>query len=235
MNSTRVWCFEAPSIDFAAGHRQCGERAGGAVARIVVSHTSVQSGPHRQRRWRAINRLNLRLFIHVEHQGGRVEVEPDDVGQLAVELGGAADLEALQPVRLQPVLLPDAIDRVRLQPDLLGQPQRVPIDRRLGPTQCCADSRLFTGPADPPRAPHTRLGAQSDKPIAAVPPPPQTDGSLTYFKPGRQAVDTLAQRYPTLFALLSPKLEICYAHATTAPMQVICSAILHFSTASRPC
>ena len=116
--------LEAPSMDLAAGHLQRGEQAGGAVARVVVSHTSGQSGPHRQRRLRAIKRLNLGLFIHAQHQGllRWVQIEPDDIGQLPVELGVAAELEALDPVRLQPVLLPDAMDRGRRKPDLFGQP-----------------------------------------------------------------------------------------------------------------
>ena len=92
--------LEAPSMDLAAGHLQRGEQAGGAVARVVVSHTRGQSGPHRQRRLRAIKRLNLGLFIHAQHQGPLrwVQIEPDDIGQLAVELGVAAELEALDPV-----------------------------------------------------------------------------------------------------------------------------------------
>src|SRR5215470_15023785 len=59
---------EAASMHLAAGDLQRCEQAGGAVAGVVVAHAGWQSRPHRQRRLGAVKRLNLRFFIHTQHQ-----------------------------------------------------------------------------------------------------------------------------------------------------------------------
>jgi hypothetical protein len=62
--------------------------------------------------------LNLGLFIHAQHQCAlrRVQVQARDVGQLGVELRGAAELEGFDPMRLQTVFLPDPVHRGGRQP-----------------------------------------------------------------------------------------------------------------------
>jgi len=69
-----------------------------------------------------VQRLNLGLFIYPQHQRtfGRVEVKAHDVSELAVKLRVSAELEVLHPMRLQPVLLPDAMYGGGAEPDLLG-------------------------------------------------------------------------------------------------------------------
>ena len=57
MNSTWVWRLKHRPWTLPLATSSAA--AGGAVARVVVSHTSGQSRPHRQRRLRAIKRLNL--------------------------------------------------------------------------------------------------------------------------------------------------------------------------------
>src|SRR5207244_11713369 len=137
-------------------------------------------------------RLNLRLFVHAQHQRAlrRVQIEPDDIGQLGVELRVAAELEGFDPVRLEPILLPDAMDGGRRQPDLLGHTPRAPMSRRLGLAQRRADYRLLLGRADPPRAAPTRLSAQPLESRAPIAPPPQAHRGLGYLKPHCQTAHT---------------------------------------------
>ena len=65
---------------------------------------------HGQQRLRAVERLNLRLFIHTENQGtvGRVEVEPDNVADLVDKQRIGRQLEGFDAVRLLSEGAPDA-------------------------------------------------------------------------------------------------------------------------------
>ena len=65
------------------------------MAGIIMGHVGGQSGPHRQSRLDRVKRLNLRLFVHSQHQRPlrRVEIKPDDIGQPDVRI--AAELEGL--------------------------------------------------------------------------------------------------------------------------------------------
>ena len=186
----------ATPVDLAAGHLQRGEQTGGAVAQVIMGHAGGQPGPHRQHRLGAVKRLNLRLLVHAQHQRalGGVQIEPDDIGQLCVELRVAAELEGFDPVRLEPILLPDAMNGGRRQPNLFGQAPRAPMGRRLGLAQRCADYRLLLGRGNPPRAAHPRLGAQPLESRAPIAPPPQTNRGLGYPKPRGQSADTLTRR-----------------------------------------
>src|SRR6202040_820927 len=55
---------------------------------VIVGPTCGQAAPHRQQRQAAVKRLNLRLFVYAQHQRslGRVQIQPDDVSQLLLEL-----------------------------------------------------------------------------------------------------------------------------------------------------
>ncbi len=102
---------EAVRMNLAAGRLQRGEQAGGAVAGVIVGAPGRQTWPHRQQPLGAVKRLHLRLFVHAQHQRPlrRIEIEPHHLGQLAVKIGISAELEGLDPMRLQPALLPDAM------------------------------------------------------------------------------------------------------------------------------
>jgi hypothetical protein len=106
----------ATPMNLAAGHLQRGKQAGGAMASVIMDHGGGQPRPHRQCRLGTVKRLNLRLFVHAQHQRAlwRVQIESDDVGQFGVELRVAAELEGFDPVRLEPILLPDASAITRL-------------------------------------------------------------------------------------------------------------------------
>src|SRR5437773_7273701 len=69
--------------------------------------TGRDPGSQRLDRLRAFQRLNLALLIDAQHQGfrRRVQVEADDVPQLAHEVGIAAELERLDAMGLEIVAL----------------------------------------------------------------------------------------------------------------------------------
>ena len=93
-----------------------------AMALVVVRHGRAPTALHRQPRLGAVERLDLALLVHREHQRvlGRVHVEPDDVADLLDELRVVRKLEGLDPVRLQAVLAPDAVNGGRRQAARLG-------------------------------------------------------------------------------------------------------------------
>jgi hypothetical protein len=61
---------------------------------------------HRQRLLGPIQRLNLGLLIDAEHDRvlGRVQIQPDNVGDLGDQLGIGRELERFGPPRLHPVM-----------------------------------------------------------------------------------------------------------------------------------
>ena len=66
-----------------------------------------------QNRLRAVQRLNLALLVHAEDHSlvGRIQIQPHYVADLGHELRVRAELEGFHPVRLQPIGLPDSVDR----------------------------------------------------------------------------------------------------------------------------
>lgn len=79
------------------GDFQGGEQGGGAVPDVAVGGAFGQSGAHRQDRSGPVEGLDLTFLVHAEHDGvfGRVEVEPDDVADLGVQVGVGRELERL--------------------------------------------------------------------------------------------------------------------------------------------
>src|SRR6516225_2262147 len=102
----------ATADDPAGGDVKSGEQRGRAVALVVMTAAFDLSRSHWQQRLRAVERLNLRLFINAQDQGmgGRVEVQSDDVAHLVDKHRIARQLEGFKAVRLQPEGAPDASD-----------------------------------------------------------------------------------------------------------------------------
>ena len=105
------------------GDVQSGEQRRRAVPDIVVGVALDVAQAHRQRRLRAIERLNLRLFIHAQHHRvvRRVEVQPDDVAHFLDEERIGGQLEGLRQVRLDPEQGAPALHRALA--NALGPPQ----------------------------------------------------------------------------------------------------------------
>ena len=82
---------------------------------VVVRHALAAPRLDRQPRLGAVERLDLAFFIDRQHHrmGWRVDIEPDDVGELVGKAGIVRALEGAQPVRLQLVRPPDALYRTQ--------------------------------------------------------------------------------------------------------------------------
>jgi hypothetical protein len=115
--------------DLAGGDLQGGEQRGGAVADVVVGGFLGQAGPHRQDRRGPVQGLDLRFLIDRQHHRlvGRVQVEPDDVADLGLQLGVGGELERLPPPGLQAPLAPDPRDPHVGDPQLAGQQPGRPV------------------------------------------------------------------------------------------------------------
>jgi hypothetical protein len=127
--------------DFALQDLQGGEQTGGAVALVIVGHRAQTPLLQGQSGLRAIQCLDLGFLVHAQHERllGGIQVQPDNIGQLLQEPGIARKREALDPVRLQIVAVPDRADggfahalSVRHQPTTpLRHPFGLTRERRL--------------------------------------------------------------------------------------------------------
>jgi hypothetical protein len=117
----------------SAGDVEGGNERRGSVTGMVVRAPFGQPRGERQNRLRAVERLNLGLLVHTQHQGPvrRVEIQPHDVAHLVDEQRIGGELEGLPAVRLQSKRAPHAAHRA------LGQPE--PARRRA-----CAPVRGIT-------------------------------------------------------------------------------------------
>src|SRR6266702_1079440 len=77
-------------------------------------------------------RTNAALVCRAAGMRGRIQVEPDDVGGLALEVGIRARDVALQTVRLEAGTLPDPMHRHVAQAEPRSQPARSPVGVGLG-------------------------------------------------------------------------------------------------------
>ena len=132
---------------------QRGEQGGGAVPDVVVGALLGVAGLHRQRLLGPVQRLDLGLLVHAQHDRvlRRGQVQPDDVGDLGLQLGVGGELERVGLPRLDPVLLPHRGDRGMVDPQPRREQPRRPVRhpqtlRRRG--QRRRDDR---GPVDLPR------------------------------------------------------------------------------------
>src|SRR5512134_3841808 len=73
---------------------QCGEQRGRAVALVVVGHRAGSAFLHRQAGLGAVERLNLALFVHRQHDRmrRRVDIEADHVLNLSANFGSLESL-----------------------------------------------------------------------------------------------------------------------------------------------
>jgi len=118
-------------------HVQRRKQRGGAVPLVVMGHGAAPPTLERQAGLRAVERLNLALFIDREHHrmSGRVDIEANDVAQLGGEERIVGKLELTDTMRLQPVTAPDALDRTDADAARLGHRGSGPVRglaRRVG-------------------------------------------------------------------------------------------------------
>src|SRR5215468_4716879 len=86
-----------------------GEEGGSAVALVVMGHGPAAPLLEGQSRLGPVYGLDLTLLIDAEHDRvfGRIQIEPDHVGQLFDEARIVGEFEAGDPVRLQLMCSPD--------------------------------------------------------------------------------------------------------------------------------
>ncbi len=92
------------------------------VAFVIVAAPRRLARKHRQHRLAAVERLDLRFFVHAQHDGmlGRRHVEAHHVAHLFHKQGVSGKLEGLKPVRLKSESAPDALHAGLRQPARLG-------------------------------------------------------------------------------------------------------------------
>src|SRR5215469_1444325 len=132
--------LHAAADDGAIEHAECREQGGSAVPLVVMRHGLAASGLDWQAGLGAVERLDLALFIDRQHHrmGRRIDIEPDDIGELVSKAGVARTLEGAQPMRLQFVLLPSALHRTQRDADGFGHRPAGPVSgfvRRLSAGQ----------------------------------------------------------------------------------------------------
>ena len=119
--------------DRAIKHVEGGKERRGPMPFVIMRHRAAASPLQRQARLRTIQCLDLTFFIHRQHQGpfGRLQVQPDNIPKLFDKPFVCGDFEGLHPMRLQPVVLPDALNGHMRQSRLLRQRARTPMGRSL--------------------------------------------------------------------------------------------------------
>jgi len=117
-----------------------GEQRRRAIALVVAGHRPAFAGLERQARLRAVEGLNLALLVDRDDHRvlGRVHIEADDVFDFGREIGIVGALEGADAMRLQPMRLPQALDRAQADADGFGRGAAGPMGglaRRLGTGQ----------------------------------------------------------------------------------------------------
>jgi len=117
----------AVANDLAVERVQCGEQGGRAMAFVVMR--AAAAGFQRQTRLRAVERLNLALFIHTEHQRfvGWVQVQADYVDEFLNELRVGLTLNVEMRCGFKPCPLPNASHRCFADALRLGHQSCAPV------------------------------------------------------------------------------------------------------------
>lgn len=158
---------------------QGGKERGGAVAHVVVGHALHVSQAHGQDGLRAVQGLNLALFVHTQHHGfvRWVEIEPHNVPDLLHEEGVGGELEMLLAMGLEAESPPETMHRSKRNPGFGGQGTAGPMGTGLGlgheglPQQ---GGHLFV--ADGPGRSRSGFFIQADETLAQEAPAPFTHG-----------------------------------------------------------
>src|SRR5512133_319093 len=120
---------EAAAGDLAGGDLQGGEQAGDAVPDIIMGASLGQPRAQRQRGGGAVQRLDLGLLVHAEHDraGGRFQVQGTQVGDLGEEFGVGGELEGVDAGGGKVVVGPDPSARHAADLKVTGQGAGRPV------------------------------------------------------------------------------------------------------------
>jgi hypothetical protein len=119
---------------FAIEHAQRGEQCGGAVALVVVRHGPAAPLLDRQSWLGTIEGLNLAFLVDAQHQGfvWRVEIKADHIIELFDKTLVAAELESLGQMRLEPMSIPNTLNRHPTDALRLGHGADAPVSGTSG-------------------------------------------------------------------------------------------------------
>ena len=170
------------------------------MADVVVAGPRRGAGQHREHRCGAVERLDLGLLVHAEHQRplGRIQVEPDDVADLGDEQRILGQFPRILFVRSQSERPPHPRHHRLTQPQMLGHRPRRPVRgiRRRG-LQRRGDQRLDLIVADHPRPARPRLIEQPVQPVLGepvTPPPHRCRSTGPAVRPSSVLVPTIGGR-----------------------------------------
>jgi len=126
--------LHAATNDLAFKYIESGEQRRCAVSFVVVGHRAGATLLHRQAGLSAVERLDLRLFVDREDDGmgRRIDIKPDHVAQLVDELRVVGELELLNPVWLETMRVPDALNGTRANADGFRHHRGSPVGRLDG-------------------------------------------------------------------------------------------------------
>jgi hypothetical protein len=144
-----------------------------------------------------LQRLNLRLLVHAQHDGAlrRVEIEADDVADLVNEQRVFGKLPRPLAMGLQPERPPDPRDRGLVESDLGSHRPRRPMRRALRSALERLGDHLFDlGVGDLSRLPRPRLVQQPVEPKLNKPPAPQRHRVAMNAQPSSNLGVALASR-----------------------------------------
>src|ERR1051325_1174937 len=115
---------DSATLDFERGKQRSSP-----MTSIVVASSLALARPHRKHRLRAVQGLNLRLFVNAQNErfGRRIEVQPHNVTNLLNEQRILGKFEALASMGSQSKGVPDSPYGSVTQPARLGHPTGTPV------------------------------------------------------------------------------------------------------------
>ena len=184
---------KTPPGDFSCGHFQRRKKTRRPMPDVIVCHPGRQAGPHRKNRLRPIESLDLRLLIHAQDKGffRRVEVKPHHVGHLSIEVRIGTELEALGPMRLEPVLFQHPMSRHGTDLRPLSQKPHAPVRPTLRRLHRGRHDPRFIGRRDPPLSAAPVPRVQARDPLLQEPLPPLAHRHLRDLEPFGHRSDAL--------------------------------------------
>src|SRR6201984_2613934 len=100
------------------------------MADIIMGLSAAIALFERKSSLRALQRLALTLLVAAEHQRffGRIQVQPDNVPEFLYKVRVVGNFESFQPMRLDVVMVPNALYGAPAHPSLTGHRANTPPD-----------------------------------------------------------------------------------------------------------
>src|SRR5215467_8733394 len=150
-----------------------------AMSLVIMRLARGHARRHRQNRFRPIERQDLALLIHTQHNGAvrRVQVQAHDISHFLDKLRVLGEFKVLDPMRLQSKSTPDPNDSVLRQAHFGSHQSSAPVRAVGGHGLQCLRYDLFDLLIrDPTRRTHPRLIQQAIHTGLSKSFPPLTDG-----------------------------------------------------------